>query len=134
MSVSTIINPSLPQCCRRPAFDLLARQADAINSPDSLLTGAVAISLHHMTDIEPGSVESAVQRYADDIRGRVRGSQPQALLAHLHDVLFDEEGFEGNADDYYNPSNSYLPAVLQNKRGLPITLCLLYKGVADRVA
>jgi regulator of sirC expression with transglutaminase-like and TPR domain len=133
MSVSTLLNPRLPQCCRVPAFELLARQANVINSPDSLLSGAIAISLHHMPDVDPASVESVVQRYADEIRGRVRGSQPQALLAHLHDVLFEEEGFEGNADDYYNPSNSYLPAVLDTKRGLPITLCLLYKGVADRV-
>jgi len=133
MSVSTLLNPRLPQCCRGPAFELLARQANVINSPDSLLSGAIAISLHHMPDVDPASVEAVVQRYADEIRGRVRGTQPQALLAHLHDVLFEEEGFEGNADDYYNPSNSYLPAVLDTKRGLPITLCLLYKGVADRV-
>ncbi len=63
----------------------------------------------------------------------MRGTQPQALLAHLHQVLFEEEGFIGNNDDYYNPLNSYLPAVLENKRGLPITLCLIYKLVADRL-
>jgi regulator of sirC expression with transglutaminase-like and TPR domain len=70
---------------------------------------------------------------ADTVRSRVRGTQPQALLAHLHQVLFEEEGFIGNNDDYYNPLNSYLPAVLENKRGLPITLCLIYKLVADRL-
>ena len=70
---------------------------------------------------------------ADTVRARVRGTQPQALLAHLHDVLFDEEGFQGNTDDYYNVNNSYLPVVLQSKQGLPITLSLLYKAVAERL-
>src|SRR5206468_3902056 len=50
-----------------------------------------------------------------------------------HDVLFEEAGFTGNSDDYYAPSNSYLPAVLETKRGLPITLSLVYKIVAERL-
>jgi len=48
-------------------------------------------------------------------------------------VLFEEAGFVGNAEDYYNPLNSYVPAVLASKRGLPITLSLIYKVVAKRV-
>jgi regulator of sirC expression with transglutaminase-like and TPR domain len=55
------------------------------------------------------------------------------MIAHLHDVLFDEEGFTGNEDDYYNTANSYLPEVLRTKRGLPITLSLVYKVVAERL-
>jgi regulator of sirC expression with transglutaminase-like and TPR domain len=47
--------------------------------------------------------------------------------------LFEEQQFRGNADDYYNPANSYLPAVLETKQGLPITLSLLYKVVAERL-
>jgi regulator of sirC expression with transglutaminase-like and TPR domain len=48
-------------------------------------------------------------------------------------VLFEEEGFTGNTDDYYNVANSYLPVVLQTRRGLPITLSLIYKAVAERL-
>jgi regulator of sirC expression with transglutaminase-like and TPR domain len=74
-----------------------------------------------------------LQHYADMVRERVRGAQPQAILAHLHSVLFDEEGFTGNAEDYYNTANNFLPAVLEAKRGLPITLSLIYKNVAGRL-
>ena len=56
-----------------------------------------------------------------------------AVLAHLHEVLFDEEGFAGNVDDYYNVANSYLPVVLETRRGIPISLTLLYKLVAERL-
>src|SRR5206468_6452152 len=66
-------------------------------------------------------------------RSRVRGGQPQALLVHLHEYLFTELGFAGNIEDYYNPYNSYLPSVLATKRGLPITLSLVYKIVAERL-
>jgi regulator of sirC expression with transglutaminase-like and TPR domain len=128
-----IMSPTTPLCASPRAFNLLARQISTINSPDALLQGAVAISMHHMEDVDAGAVDTILQGYADTIRSRVRGSQPQAVLAHLHEFLFEEQEFQGNTDDYYNPSNSYLPAVLESKRGLPITLSLLYKIVAERL-
>ncbi|MGA2233038.1 MAG: transglutaminase-like domain-containing protein [Tepidisphaeraceae bacterium] len=127
------MNPSLPQCCKPAAFKLLTRQAQNINSDQALLMGAIAISMQQLDDVSPAGVDGTLSRYAQTVQSRVRGPQPQALLAHLHEVLFEEEGYAGNADDYYNPSNSYLPTVLQTKRGLPITLSLLYKNVADRL-
>jgi len=126
-------SPSLPLCCSSNAFHLLARQLPTINSPDALLNGAIAIALHQMEDVDPAEVDATIQQYADDVRKRVRGSQPQALLAHLHEHLFDDLGFAGNSEDYYNTANSYLPAVMATKRGLPITLSLIYKLVAERV-
>jgi regulator of sirC expression with transglutaminase-like and TPR domain len=111
----------------------LKKTVEMINSPDALLQGAIAIAMHQMESVDPSAVDATLQSYADRVRSRVRGTQPQALLAHLHDVLFAEEGFAGNADDYYNAKNSYLPAVLSSKRGLPITLSLIYKIVAERL-
>jgi len=125
--------PTLPLCCSPKAFRLLSEQLTHINSPDALLNGAVAISMHQTDDVDPAVVDATIQQYADAVRARVRGRQPQAQLAHLHDYLFDELGFAGNTEDYYNPANSYLPTVLQTRRGLPITLSLVYKLVAERV-
>jgi regulator of sirC expression with transglutaminase-like and TPR domain len=123
----------LPVCCSAAAYDVLAKAAAAIDSPDALLSGAIAIAMHQMDEIDAAAIDAQLQGYADTVRSRVRGRQPQALLAHLHDVLFEEEGFCGNTDDYYSPANSYVPAVLESKRGLPITLSLIYKVVADRL-
>lgn len=125
--------PTTPLCCSRESFNLLARQLPVINSPDALLNGAIAISMHQMDKVDAGAVDATLQQYVDTIRSRVHGSQPQALLAHMHQFLFDELGFTGNCDDYYNPINSYLPAVLEMKKGLPITLSLVYKIVAERL-
>ena len=46
-------------------------------------------------------------------------------------VLFEEEGFAGNLERYYNALNSYLPVVLNARRGLPIVLGLIYKAVGE---
>lgn len=127
------MKPPIPLCCSSHAFNLMARQAMAIHSPDALLEGALAISMHQIPDIDTGYIDRILQSYADTVRSRVRGPQQQALMAHLHEFLFDELGFCGNSDDYYNPQNSYLPHVLKTKRGLPIALSLVYKIVADRI-
>src|SRR6185295_3779128 len=46
--------------------------------------------------------------------------------------LFEEEGFRGNAEDYYDPRNSFLNDVLDRRLGIPITLSVLYIVVAAR--
>ena len=127
------MSPTLPMCCAPRSFNLLSRLVESINSPDALLHGAVAIAMHQMEDVDVATVDATIQGYADTVRSRVRGRQQQAILAHLHEFLFEEQGFGGNTDNYYSPENSYLPAVLETRQGLPITLSLLYKVVSDRL-
>lgn len=127
------MKPSLPQCCTPDAFELMRRQVASIDSADALLNGAIAISMHQLEQVDPNRVDRILQSYADTVRKRVRGAQPQAMIAHLHEFLFEEQGFAGNTDDYYNTANSYLPSVLESKRGLPIALSLIYKIVAERI-
>jgi regulator of sirC expression with transglutaminase-like and TPR domain len=47
-------------------------------------------------------------------------------------LLFDEEAFRGNAEDYYDPRNSFLNDVLDRRLGIPISLSVIYVGVASR--
>ena len=126
-------NPTFPLCCSPTAFQLLSAQVPQLHSTDALLNGAIAITMHEIPAVQPAAVDAEIQQHADNVRARVRGRQSQALLAHLHEYLFDELGFRGNSEDYYNPANSYLPSVLQTRHGLPITLSLIYRLVAERV-
>lgn len=48
-------------------------------------------------------------------------------------VLFADHGFRGNADDYYDPRNSFLATVLDRRIGIPISLSVLYMEVARRI-
>jgi regulator of sirC expression with transglutaminase-like and TPR domain len=47
-------------------------------------------------------------------------------------VLFHEYGFRGDAENYHDPRNSFLHLVIQRRRGIPLTLCVLYILVAQR--
>jgi regulator of sirC expression with transglutaminase-like and TPR domain len=57
----------------------------------------------------------------------------RARIEALNRFLFVERGFAGNRDDYYDPANSYLHRVLDRRRGIPITLSILYMAVAGRL-
>jgi len=127
--------PSLaaPKFCRPAAFALFAEQSVDWESDRALERAAIAIAMHELEDVDPAAVEAQLDALAQRIRARVRGGSTTALLAHAHDVLFEEEKFRGNARDYYNPHNSYLPIVLRDRQGLPITLALVYKAVLGRL-
>jgi regulator of sirC expression with transglutaminase-like and TPR domain len=54
-------------------------------------------------------------------------------LAALNHVLFTEQGFRGNRDNYFDAKNSFLNEVLERKTGIPISLSVLYMEVGQRV-
>ena len=120
-----------PAYCRPAAFELFQSQLTDVESVDGLFRAAFSICLHERPEASFPEVETVVENLTDTVAKRVHSRSPDALLAHLHDVLFDVFGLRGNVDDYYNPANSYLPDVLRTRQGLPITLVLVYKRVAE---
>ncbi len=72
-------------------------------------------------------VSELCRRVEDRLAGKREAFE---IISCLNDVLFQEEGFQGNAQDYYNANNSYLTFVLDQKKGIPISLAILYRQVA----
>jgi regulator of sirC expression with transglutaminase-like and TPR domain len=63
----------------------------------------------------------------------LREIEPLAVINALNEVLFRQERFRGNQEDYYNPANSFLNKVLEEHTGIPISLSVLYMEVSRRV-
>ena len=61
-----------------------------------------------------------------------RSISPTDSISALRQVLARREGFRGNLDDYFHPSNSYLHCVLKAKMGIPLTLALVYIFAGQR--
>lgn len=86
----------------------------------------------------PGLPVQDYLRQIDDLAhavdAKARGCQDaSSVLRLMRKVLFEEWGFRGNADAYYDPRNSFLNEVLERRLGIPITLSILYMEVAARV-
>ncbi|GAB4290347.1 MAG: SirB1 family protein [Oscillatoriaceae cyanobacterium] len=58
---------------------------------------------------------------------------PLRVIQTINSYLYDDLGFQGNEEDYYNPRNSFLNEVIEKRRGIPITLSLVYLEVARRI-
>jgi len=58
---------------------------------------------------------------------------PSDLLRRLNTFLFEQEGFRGNEEAYYDPRNSFLNEVLARGVGIPITLSVVYMALARRL-
>jgi regulator of sirC expression with transglutaminase-like and TPR domain len=122
-----------PVMCRPEAFYLFADQLNHLNETDALVRAAVAVSVHRLGDVDLERLFDTLRGYAEVVRSRVRTKRAEAVLAHLHQVLFEDAGFAGDQRNYYDPRNSYLPEVLKRRLGIPISLTLVYKAVAERV-
>ncbi len=97
-----------------------------------LVEVALAIAADEYVDLNPAVALSKLDDYAEELKPRLRGSLGNRV-AELSHFLFEEEGFAGNDDDYYDAKNSYFNDVLDRKLGLPITLSLLATAVGERV-
>ena len=80
-----------------------------------------------------------VQHVLDDVARllrRVQARLPEdaddlTQLAILTQVFYQDLGFGANANDYYAPENSYLNEVLRTRRGIPISLAVLWLELAQ---
>jgi regulator of sirC expression with transglutaminase-like and TPR domain len=122
-----------PAYCRPLAYDALRRELPQIATQQGLVRAACAVASHESGLAESTQVLESLDAMVQTVRNRAPSDSPSALVAHLHDVLFDLLEFSGNQDDYYNTANSYLPAVLSSRRGIPITLAIVYKYVASEL-
>ena len=108
---------------------------DLVRAPEheiDLALGALALARVEYPDLVAEHHLKALDELAAR-SGTAGVEDPLRALHRLREFLFDEEGFRGNADDYYDPANSCMNQVLERKLGIPITLSVLMMEVARRV-
>ena len=123
---SVIDNPIPP---RRFFASLIKRREERIDL-------ALAVLLIAKEEYPKLAIEDYVERL-DQLAGELRievdlDAGPQKVLEGLSWFLHKEQGFTGNADEYYDARNSYLNEVMDRRLGIPITLCIVYLEVARR--
>jgi regulator of sirC expression with transglutaminase-like and TPR domain len=106
----------------------------AEDSQFSLLEAAISIAQDEYPRLDPQAVLAEVDILADKLKRRIPADAvPLQRLRFLNRYFFSELGFAGNVNDYYDVRNSYLHEVLCTRRGIPITLALLYIELATQI-
>jgi regulator of sirC expression with transglutaminase-like and TPR domain len=100
----------------------------------SLIEAALAIAHDDFPQLDTQSVLSEIDAMAAKLKQRFPADAvPVQRLRWLNRFFFQELGFAGNVNDYYDPHNSYLHRVLSTRRGIPITLAVLYIELATQI-
>ena len=111
-------------------FAALVRQDDSI----PLFEAALAIA----QDADPQLDLAASQAELDILAARLLRRLPSDAsmiqkLRMLNHFFYEELGFTGNVNDYYAPDNSYLDRVISTRRGIPISLAVVYMELAQQI-
>lgn len=97
-----------------------------------LLEAVASLAQDEYPELDIQQVLGDVDQLLARIRRRLAADAPALQrLRMLNQFFFHELGFGGNVNDYYDPDNSYLNAVLRTRRGIPISLAVLWMELAQ---
>ncbi|MEZ5741961.1 MAG: transglutaminase-like domain-containing protein [Burkholderiaceae bacterium] len=111
-------------------FRSLVAEADQI----PLLEAAASLAQDEYPGLDLQQVLSDVDTLAKRLADRCRdASTEMARLQVTLTFFFKELAFAGNVNDYYDPANSFIHKVLETRRGIPISLTVLFMELARTV-
>jgi regulator of sirC expression with transglutaminase-like and TPR domain len=99
-----------------------------------LTEAAIAIAQHAYPDLIVQNVIDELDLIADKLKQRI-SSEFSGIqkLQILKNFFFKEMGFGPNRNDYYDPNNSYLHSVIETRRGIPISLALIFMELGQQI-
>jgi regulator of sirC expression with transglutaminase-like and TPR domain len=117
--------------------DLLDDFSRVVNASDErvdLGRAALEIARDDYPDLDVSGYLRRIDQLAAHVGERL-GNEKTVYhsIAALNSVIFQERGFRGNRDNYYDPKNSFLNEVIERRMGIPISLSVLYMEVAQRI-
>ncbi|WP_019140371.1 SirB1 family protein [Noviherbaspirillum massiliense] len=111
-------------------FASLVQQDDSI----PLFEAALAIAQDADPQLDLAATQAEVDILAARLRRRLAADASSVQkLRLLNHFFYNELGFAGNVNDYYDPDNSYLHRVLSTRRGIPISLAVLYMELGQQI-
>ncbi len=116
---------------------LISQFVEVTDRPDHEIDVARAAMLLAAAEYPQLNVERelfAFQRLAGAVSSKLLDDDdPLYCVNVISEHLFDDMGFRGDADNYYDPRNSYLNQVVERRAGIPITLAVVYMEVGRRL-
>ena len=99
-----------------------------------LLEAAVSLAQDDYPELDVQQVLGSVDQLLARLKRRIAADAPplQKLRA-VNQFFYRDLGFAGNLNHYYDPDNSYVSAILQTRRAIPITLAVVWLELAQGV-
>lgn len=133
-SFDTIIQSKIEGIIHNIQFNATAHQLKewSISTDQNLLTGALLIAKYQYPDLNEDKLKRHIQQIRQDVwlelNDKLTALEQVKIINH---ILFDVHNFSGNTQNYHAPQNSYINNVLENKKGNPLSLSLVYLIIAQ---
>ena len=96
--------------------------------------GALLLAQTQYPDINTLAYQALFDSYAADLKEQIDPTaKAEQVIAVINHYLFEELGYHGNEENYYDPENSYLNRAVDRRTGNPISLCSIYLFVGRRL-
>ena len=116
------------------SLERLKRILDAPESDADLAEAALLLAQEEYPQLDVSAYLSRLDEMARAVRDTLPANAPAAeIILALNRYLFQEEGFDGDAANFYDPRNSFINQVLERKIGIPITLSIIYIEIGQRL-
>ena len=106
----------------------------AKKNQDDLLTGILLIARFQYPDLDEEKIKKQIHQLKQDvwleINDELTALEKVKIINH---ILFDVHQFSGNIANYHAPQNSFINAVLETKKGNPVSLAVIYMIVAQEL-
>ncbi len=97
-----------------------------------LLEAAISLAQDEYPDLDVQQVLGDVDQLLARLKRRLPAdAPPMHKLRVLNQLFFADLGFGGNVNNYYDPENSYVNVILRTRRGIPISLAVLWIELAQ---
>ena len=128
---ATLLRQSSKQLHRRLVRDQLVVLFKEEEKAVNLFKASLLIAKIDDPSIDVAYYEQQLKLMAGEVQDKFEESDGvDAKLKKMLSYLFEENGFHGSRQDYYNQANSYMNRVMDDREGLPITLSVLVMELA----
>ena len=99
-----------------------------------LLKGMWLVNTYQYPDVEFATITKAIKQIYYEAWVHVKPEMhPFDQVKALNHALFKVHKFSANTVNFHAPTNSMLNQVLESKRGNPLTLCVIYLTIAQKL-
>jgi regulator of sirC expression with transglutaminase-like and TPR domain len=99
-----------------------------------LLEAAASLAQDEYPELDVQQVLGDVDQLVARLKRRIpQDAAALQRLRALQQFFYRDLSFAGNANNYYEPDNSFLHAVLRTRRGIPISLAVIWMEMAQAI-
>ena len=135
-SFNPIVQKRIEELVHSLQFELLKEKLHAWKAKGAgdLLEGVWLINTYQYPDLEYADLSKQLEQMYYEAWLELKADiHPVDQIKILNSVIFNKLHFGANTKNFHSPGNSMLSVVIQTKKGNPISLCVIYMLVAQKL-